>query len=83
MEKHALVPGDPSDREGGRYNVYGGQHILARNWNGVVYERKMKGVMSAVVCKDRALALGAVLDDCLKIFVDDAAIEPSVPSGRR
>ena len=83
MEVSPMIPAEPSDKEGGRYSVVGGQLVVARNWIALVRQRRMKGVMSSVVYKERALPLTAVLDDCLMVFIEDAAVEPEPTGGRR
>jgi hypothetical protein len=75
MEVNPIVGVEPADNEGGSYEVRGSV-VMARNWVALARQRRMKGVMSAVVYRERTLPLDAVLDDCFRTFIEDASVEP-------
>jgi len=87
MHMSAIVRGDSTpdmeDREGGRYKVMGNNRlVLALNWQGLVFQRNMKNTMSLVDYSEKPLVFEAVLEECVRMLVEDAAVEPPKNSGR-
>jgi hypothetical protein len=68
------------DREGGQYEVFGSDRlVLARNWRGLLFQRKMRTTISHVDYDEEPLNLDETLDQLMEIFVEDAAAEEPLP----
>jgi serine/threonine protein kinase len=74
---------EEEDRTGGQYEVLGQDRIvLARNWQGIVFQREMRNVMSLVNYSEKPLGFDGVVKECLGILVEDANAEPQKYSQR-
>jgi len=88
MHMSALVRGDSTlgmdDRGGGRYKVEGNKRlVLAENWIALAFQREMKNTTSLVDYSEKPLILDTVLDECIRVMVEDGTVPPSDPHGLR
>jgi hypothetical protein len=67
----------PSDRVGGEYKVAGQQRVvLALNGEGLLHQREERNVTSGVGYVEKPLDYEVVLDEVLKILVEDGNADP-------
>ncbi len=72
----------PDDRGGGRYRVEGQSRlVIAVNWEGLLRQREERNVISGVNYSEKQLDYDAVIDEVLKILVEDGNADP--PPQRR
>jgi hypothetical protein len=67
----------PQDDVGGRYKVEGQERlVLAANWQALLFQRGERNVMSGINYEEKPLEFGALVEETLKMLVEDGNAEP-------
>jgi hypothetical protein len=65
---------EEEDRNGGRYEIVGGRRlVVARNWEALAFQQKMRRVISLVQMHEQTLEFDGLADELIGIMTEDGA----------
>jgi hypothetical protein len=70
---------EQEDRHGGRYEIVGRRHVVARNWEALAFQQRMRRVTSLVQMRETNLDFDALADELVAIMTEDGAARSQTP----